>query len=427
MKYKIITLITGLLVLGIMNGCSQRVQNELSEQVSEMIVSGDVSEKAESGYDAENSLPSIVSEKAEGSSGTENSVPSVVSEKLESSEESIYVTDQLFVEGFEGKEFLVYKTHDECYTAGEPFLNAVTSDENNSIKNGEFLLINADGAFYTGGVGGFDHDPIIYQVNSTEKLTMQQVFDKYDYPDLMNTELSLLNEIVRYISGDHVYLILKSNEYLEETYNLFDIYRDSEYIGSYDLLEQENLTEFMENLDKTPGSSVELIEESSYIVDELFVDGFENKEFLVYKTHDKYYVADEYSHSINLSDADSLSLKNGEFLLINADGEFYNGGVAGHIDDPMIHKVNSSEKLTMQQVFETYNYPELADIELSYKNNIVKHTFGNHVYLILKNGSPMATTYDIYMDSELMGSFEKLYEQENLIEFVESLNKSEMS
>ena len=243
MKYKIITLITGLLVLGIMNGCSQRVQNELSEQVSEMIVSGDVSEKAESGYDAENSLPSIVSEKAEGSSGTENSVPSVVSEKLESSEESIYVTDQLFVEGFEGKEFLVYKTHDECYTAGEPFLNAVTSDENNSIKNGEFLLINADGAFYTGGVGGFDHDPIIYQVNSTEKLTMQQVFDKYDYPDLMNTELSLLNEIVRYISGDHVYLILKSNEYLEETYNLFDIYRDSEYIGSYDLLEQENLTD----------------------------------------------------------------------------------------------------------------------------------------------------------------------------------------
>ena len=424
MKYKIITLITGLLVLGIMNGCSQRVQNELSEQVSEMIVSGDVSEKAESGYDAENSLPSIVSEKVEGSSGTENSVPSVVSEKLESSEESIYVTDQLFVEGFEGKEFLVYKTHDECYTAGEPFLNAVTSDENNSIKNGEFLLINADGAFYTGGVGGFDHDPIIYQVNSTEKLTMQQVFDKYDYPDLMNTELSLLNEIVRYISGDHVYLILKSNEYLEETYNLFDIYRDSEYIGSYDLLEQENLTEFMENLDKTPGSSVELIEESSYIVDELFVDGFENKEFLVYKTHDKYYVADEYSHSINLSDADSLSLKNGEFLLINADGEFYNGGVAGFIDEPMIHKVNSSEKLTMQQVFETYNYPELADIELSYKNNIVKHTFGNHVYLILKNGSPMATTYDIYMDSELMGSFEELYEQENLIEFVESLNKS---
>ena len=183
----------------------------------------------------------------------------------------------------------------------------------------------------------------------------------------------------------------------------------------------------MENLDKTPGSSVELIEESSYIVDELFVDGFENKEFLVYKTHDKYYVADEYSHSINLSDADSLSLKNGEFLLINADGEFYNGGVAGFIDEPMIHKVNSSEKLTMQQVFETYNYPELADIELSYKNNIVKHTFGNHVYLILKNGSPMATTYDIYMDSELMGSFEKLYEQENLIEFVESLNKSEMS
>ena len=39
----------------------------------------------------------------------------------------------------------------------------------------------------------------------------------------------------------------------------------------------------------------------------------------------------------------------------------------------------------------------------------------------------MATTYDIYMDSELIGSFEKLDEQENLIEFVERLNKSEIS
>ena len=190
MKYKIITLITVLLVLAIMNGCSQSVQNELSE----MIVSGDVSEKAESGHGTENSLPSVVSEKAESSYSTENSVPSVVSENVESSEESIYVTDQLFVEGFEGKEFLIYKTHDEYYISGRPFISVGVPDENyDSLKNGEFLLINADGVYYTGGVGGFDHEPNIQKVNSSEKLTVQQVFDKYDYPDLMNTELSLLN------------------------------------------------------------------------------------------------------------------------------------------------------------------------------------------------------------------------------------------
>ena len=250
MKYKIISVIMILFVLSVMNGCSSRSRNELSEQVSEITVSSDVSQKDERGYSAESSVPSDVSEEAESSYITENRVPSVVSERVE---ESIYVTDELFAEGFENKEFLVYKTHDNCY-----------------------------------------------------------------------------------IEGEFVY-------------------------------------------------------------------------------------------AVNMADTDSISLKNGEFLLINADGEFYNGEVAGFMDTPMIHKINSSKKLTMQQVFEIYDYPELADIEFSYKNHIVKHTFGNHVYLILKNGSPIATTYDIYMDSELIGSFEKLDEQENLIEFVERLNKSETS
>ncbi len=121
MKYKIISVIMILFVLSVMNGCSSRSRNELSEQVSEITVSSDVSQKDERGYSAESSVPSDVSEEAESSYITENRVPSVVSERVE---ESIYVTDELFAEGFENKEFLVYKTHDNCYIEGE-FVYAV--------------------------------------------------------------------------------------------------------------------------------------------------------------------------------------------------------------------------------------------------------------------------------------------------------------
>ena len=102
MKYKIISVIMILFVLSVMNGCSSRSRNELSEQVSEITVSSDVSQKDERGYSAESSVPSDVSEEAESSYITENRVPSVVSERVE---ESIYVTDELFAEGFENKEF----------------------------------------------------------------------------------------------------------------------------------------------------------------------------------------------------------------------------------------------------------------------------------------------------------------------------------
>ena len=175
MKYKIISVIMILFVLSVMNGCSSRSRNELSEQVSEITISSDVSQKDERGYSAESSVPSVVSERVE---------------------ESIYVTDELFAEGFENKEFLVYKTHDNCYIEGE-FVYAVNMADTDSIslKNGEFLLINADGEFYNGGVAGFMDTPMIHKINSSKKLTMQQVFEIYDYPELADIEFSYKNHI----------------------------------------------------------------------------------------------------------------------------------------------------------------------------------------------------------------------------------------
>ena len=178
------------------------------------------------------------------------------------------------------------------------------------------------------------------------------------------------------------------------------------------------------------GSSVQLSvtpaekskpDESYIMTDELFTDNFKGKEFLAYKTHDCFYFADDDCNRVKSSDIDSLPVEHGEFLLINADGVIYNGGVAGYVDYPSIEKINSAKKLSMQEVFDKYDVPELSGITLSYKNNIVRYTSGDKTYLILKNGAPNATTFDIYLDGALVGSSDELVGMSDIPAYIDGL------
>ena len=162
-------------------------------------------------------------------------------------------------------------------------------------------------------------------------------------------------------------------------------------------------------------------DESYIMTDELFTDNFKDKELLAYKTHDCFYFADNDCNRVNSSDIDSLPVENGEFLLINADGVIYNGGVAGYVDYPSIERINSAKKLSMQEVFDKYDVPELSGITLSYKNNIVRYTSGDKVYLILKNGAPLATTFDIYLDGALVGSSDELVGMSDIPAYIDGL------
>ena len=162
-------------------------------------------------------------------------------------------------------------------------------------------------------------------------------------------------------------------------------------------------------------------DESYIMTDELFTDNFKDRELLAYKTHDCFYFADSGCNRVKSSDIDSLPVENGEFLLINADGVIYNGGVAGYVDYPSIEKINSAKKLSMQEVFDKYDVPELSGITLSYNNNIVRYNSGDKVYLILKNGAPIATTFDIYLDGALVGSSDELAGVSDIPAYIDGL------
>lgn len=174
-------------------------------------------------------------------------------------------------------------------------------------------------------------------------------------------------------------------------------------------------------IESSSESKVESIDDYGF-PDAIYTEGFENEEFLIYKTQDRYYTSDKENdlHVLDNNKIKSIGLENGEFVLIKADGTFYTGGVAGYYHDPMMESINYTEKLTREQMFEKYDIPELSETKLSKNDNISKYTSGDDVYLILRKFSKQP--YDIYLNSEfLISADEKLCEAENIPDYIEKL------
>ena len=186
-------------------------------------------------------------------------------------------------------------------------------------------------------------------------------------------------------------------------------------------IESKTESSIESQIESSSESKVESIDDYGF-PDAMYTEGFENEEFLIYKTQDRYYTSDKENdlHVLDNNKIKSIGLENGEFVLIKADGTFYTGGVAGYYHDPMIDSINSAEKLTWEQVFEKYDIPELSETKFSYNDAVSKYTSGDDVYLILRKFSKQP--YDIYLNSEfLISADEKLCEAENIPDYIEKL------
>lgn len=160
-------------------------------------------------------------------------------------------------------------------------------------------------------------------------------------------------------------------------------------------------------------SVAESKDEDFFIADEMFTDNVKKTNFIVFKSHDKYYETSSLSdsssrvNSIDFNDGvEPLELNNGEFAIINADADILNGGIAGFDNKPVFTKIHNQEKLSLEDAISKLNIPELEDGTFSLATKIATYTLGNDVYLLFHNGSPIATTFDIYKNSEYLMSYE---------------------
>ena len=170
-------------------------------------------------------------------------------------------------------------------------------------------------------------------------------------------------------------------------------------------------------------------EGNDYIYDEIFIDDVKKQEFIVFKTHDIYYHANgEINQKLNFSeDVVPLKLNNGEFAVIFGDARIENGGIAGFVDRATITKIRSQEKLSLDDAIDKLNIPELNNNNFDLSTKIIKYTSGNNIYIIFKNGAPIATTFDIYRNSVFVKSVERLdeYEIQELYDLLERVETND--
>ena len=170
-------------------------------------------------------------------------------------------------------------------------------------------------------------------------------------------------------------------------------------------------------------------EGNDYIYDEIYIDNVKKQEFIVFKTHDIYYHANgEINQKLNFSeDVVPLEMNNGEFAVIFGDARIENGGIAGFVDRATITKIRSQKKLSLNEAIDKLDIPELSNNNFDLSTKIIKYTSGDDIYIIFKNGAPIATTFDIYRNSVFLKSVEHLeeYETQELCNLLEGLETND--
>ncbi len=162
---------------------------------------------------------------------------------------------------------------------------------------------------------------------------------------------------------------------------------------------------------------------SSVIMDDMYTDYVNDKEFIVFKTHDKLYETDGDFNSIDFSKGvEPLALNNGEFARFNADVRIDNGGIAGYCNKPTVQKIHSQKKITLDDAIKECSIPEITEIEFSLATVISRYSADKDTtYLIFRNNAPIATTFDIYRNGEFVTSYERLDKVEDIQKFLNNL------
>ncbi len=169
-------------------------------------------------------------------------------------------------------------------------------------------------------------------------------------------------------------------------------------------------------------------EGNDYIYDEIFIDDVKKQEFIVFKTHDIYHANGEINQELNFSeDVVPLELNNGEFAVIVGDARVENGGIAGFVDYTVVTKIRSQKKLSLDDAIDKLDIPELSNNNFDLSTKIIKYTSSDDIYIIFKNGAPIATTFDIYRNSVFLKSIEDLdkYEIQELYDLLDKLETND--
>lgn len=136
------------------------------------------------------------------------------------------IDDNITGEYVKKQEFIIFRCDENFYYANSEdireiyFSNKLTSPE---LENGEFASITGDAEILNGGICGFHNATSIEKIRSFEKLSLDDAIDKLNLQELSKQSFTHKREIVKYTSGNDVYIIF-------DDYGTYEIFKNSKYI-----------------------------------------------------------------------------------------------------------------------------------------------------------------------------------------------------
>ena len=154
------------------------------------------------------------------------------------------------------------------------------------------------------------------------------------------------------------------------------------------------------------------------IADDLSIGHVKDEEFVVMRVGEDYVLLPGGSRQVFLGDcAGDMQMKDGQILRIVADGQIYNGGVAGFMRDVFLEKVKESTNVTYQEAIEEMEFPGTEGARFWWGEYVVKYCEGDQVFLVALNRGDMY----VYLDGELALRYELDEKEETLAPFYEFL------
>ena len=160
-----------------------------------------------------------------------------------------YIDDEIFIDNVTNNEFVVFKTHDVYYHANGEFNQKLNFDNKVNpleLNNGEFAVIFGDAQVENGGVAGLVDYTTVTNIISQKKISTDDAIKKLDIKELNNDNFDISTKIIKYTSGDDIYIIFKNDYPIDTT---FDIYRNSVFIKSVELLNKNEINDLLEQLE----------------------------------------------------------------------------------------------------------------------------------------------------------------------------------
>lgn len=164
---------------------------------------------------------------------------------------------------------------------------------------------------------------------------------------------------------------------------------------------------------------------SANVHDRMTVKEIKGSQFVIFKAKDNDYLeADNNFADIYLSieDADTLGLSDGEFALVTADVTRYDGGEFGYTGNKSINKLISYEIISADEAAARCGVLEASKTDSLFGHRMLIHHSNGNIYLVFHY---IGHNYLVYLNETLVGEYENLDEEKDLVAFLDSVSGSE--